>query len=170
MAPAAEARDLGQHIQLSSDKVVVRPLTERVAQQVALLKSFKTNGRVHPAEAGTAVGKQGFLCSSLHGRIGRTACRALFERQHSSRSEMTRSLEFAIDLSIQVLTDPIPRVHRFDDSFRLPPLVYIDAFFETGGACYNLSTGAAAPWLANTSLTAANGIGGIIFLPQGQAW
>ena len=82
---------------------------------------------------------------------------------------MTRSLEFAIDLSIQVLNDPIPRVHRFVDSFRLPPLVYIDAFFETGGACYNLSTGEAAPWLANTSLTAANGIGGIIFLPQGQA-
>eukprot|EP00435_Cladocopium_sp_Y103_P034639 s1626_g9.t1 len=70
---------------LSSDhKLLVEPKPTRVANLIRVIDSVLESGELSPALAASIVGKFGFLCSTLYGKVGRCCTGPLRTRQYQS--------------------------------------------------------------------------------------
>ena len=93
------------------------------------------HNRLTPAEAATLAGKLNFVSSSLFGRMGRSAVKAIYGRQHSPSPN--DKLTFALRASMEtirhiLLHTPPKQIPMSLQPPPTPPVIYTDAFFEMG--------------------------------------
>ena len=100
----------------------------RLANFEALVESILARGALPPSLASSLLGKFGFLCSTLFGKLGRCCTGPLRERQYSasSNSALTEPMRQALHLMCRLIRAAPPRGFRFDDHTR-PLLLYTDA-------------------------------------------
>lgn len=103
----------------------VEPKPSRVKNLQRMIQCVLTSDELSPALAATVVGKFGFLCSTLFGRVGRCCTGALRARQYQNNSFVTPTLRTSLRLMHHFLdVSPFREVRYMND----PPIIlYTDA-------------------------------------------
>ena len=94
-------------------KLVLKAKPSRVQNLKEMISAVKARQDLSPALAASIVGKFGFLCSTLFGKVGRCCTAPLRHRQYSPSlaTALTPVLSKAMDLMVKFLDScPPPRV------------------------------------------------------------
>ena len=108
-------------------KLILKAKPSRVQNLKEMIKTVKARQDLSPALAASIVGKFGFLCSTLFGKVGRCCTAPLRHRQYSPSlaTALTPVLSNAMDLMIKFLESCPPReLHLFHSQ---PVILYTDA-------------------------------------------
>ena len=108
--------------------LVITPKPSRVANLYALIDGVLSAGALTSAQAASIIGKFGFLCSTLYGKVGRCATHALRARQYAASADtsLTSSLRTSLLLIQTFATSCPPRQIRLGQTSP-PILLYTDA-------------------------------------------
>ena len=98
----------------------VAPKPSRVENLQRTIKQILATEELSPALAASVVGKFGFLCSTLFGKVGRCCTGALRHRQYSSCSSSSLTPELQFHSRWWVTSSALPHLERFNCTF--PPL------------------------------------------------
>eukprot|EP00435_Cladocopium_sp_Y103_P046884 s338_g13.t1 len=130
--PAEVAQVLGVAFNtksLQTQKVLlVEPKPTRVQNLCFLIDQVLETNSLGPNLAASILGKFGFLCSTMFGKVGRCCTGALRARQYQQHSELTLTPEIITSLNLMKIfakTAPVRQL-KVDDS-RGPILLYTDA-------------------------------------------
>ena len=130
--PAEVSHVLGVAFNLQSlarEKVLgVEPKPLRVSNFLVLVDNILEKNCLPPSVAASLLGKFGFLCSTLFGKLGRFCTGAIRERQYSSslQFDLTPLQTLSLRLMRHVVQIAPKRSCRFGSSLR-PILLYTDA-------------------------------------------
>ena len=108
-------------------KLLISAKPSRIANLTQVIHLCLTKGELSPALAASIVGKFGFLCSTLFGKVGRCCTGSLRARQYSSypHSNLTPALRTSLQLMLLFLQHSPSREVR---SHQTPPVIlYTDA-------------------------------------------
>ena len=111
----------------SQKSFLVQAKPSRVANLRTTISQILENETLSAAQAASIVGKFGFLCSTLFGKVGRCCTGPLRQRQyslHPSRS-LTKSLRPSLQLMLQFLEFSPSR--RISINYDSPVVLYTDA-------------------------------------------
>ena len=92
--------------------------------------SILEDRQLTPQKAGKIAGKSAFLTRTVMGRVGRVAAKALYARQYSNASHMSRGLEGALWALLDIVLKARPRAVSLDIEKPRRPRVYADAFVK----------------------------------------
>ena len=111
----------------SERRINISAKPSRILNLTHIIDSILSSGDLSPAVAASIVGKFGFLCSTLFGKVGRCCTAALRHRQYSSAYQ--RAITPEIRLSLQLMKQFL---HNCPDrelklSHESPLLMYTDA-------------------------------------------
>ena len=114
---------------IGSSKIFsVKAKPSRVAGLKVTIEDILQKGVLTPSVAASVVGKYGFLCSTLFGKVGRFASLGVRAREHSSSSDLKidHNLETSLRLMVEFITTCRPReIHM--GSVPSPVILYTDA-------------------------------------------
>ena len=108
--------------------LLVTPKPSRVSNLCSLIDGILTANTLTSGQAASVIGKFGFLCSTLYGKVGRCATHALRARQYSTSPDttLTPALQTSLRLIQSFATQCPPREVRL--GWSAPPAVlYTDA-------------------------------------------
>lgn len=136
-SPGKEGEVLGLEVELSSPQTRVSVSMARRAKLLQAIAGILFGGRLLPGSAGSLVGKLGFACSGIFGRVGRAALQPLYRRQHARRGStaLSRPLRSALGFFVTLLEDPPPRVFHSPSAARPPVVIYTDG---NGAGCLGI--------------------------------
>ena len=108
--------------------LLVQPKPQRRRNFRTLVENILANDFLPPSLAASVVGKFGFLCSTLFGKVGRFCTGHLRERQYSQQSSytLTPPLRLSLRLMVHIITIAPDRSCNFGPR-RRPCLLYTDA-------------------------------------------
>lgn len=100
----------------------------RRANFVKLVQKILEDDFLPPSLAASVVGKFGFLCSTLFGKVGRCCTGPLRRRQYSqgTQTSLDDSLKSCLKLMIKIIQLSPPRTFSLDDN-PAPAILYTDA-------------------------------------------
>ena len=109
-------------------KLIIEPKPTRRSNLVIIIDGVLQDNFLAPSLAASIVGKFGFLCSTLYGKVGRCCTAALRVRQYSTSSDCSLNPQLRVSLQLMKLftIHSTPReyiVNRTDP----PLLLYTDA-------------------------------------------
>lgn len=109
-------------------KLIIEPKPTRRSNLVTIIDRVLQDNFLAPSLAASIVGKFGFLCSTLYGKVGRCCTAALRVRQYSTSSDCSLNPQLRVSLQLMKLftIHSTPReyiVNRTDP----PLLLYTDA-------------------------------------------
>ena len=109
-------------------KLIIEPKPTRRSNLVIIIDKVLQDNFLAPSLAASIVGKFGFLCSTLYGKVGRCCTAALRVRQYSTSSDCSLNPQLRVSLQLMKLftIHSTPReyiVNRTDP----PLLLYTDA-------------------------------------------
>lgn len=112
----------------SERKIMVEPKPTRKKNLVFLIDRILSSGELQPTIAASLVGKFGFLCSTMYGKVGRCCTGAIRARQYSLSGDVSLSKEIVISLKLMKLfvEKSSPRMQSVDPQ-TAPILLYTDA-------------------------------------------
>ena len=114
---------------VADDRVlIITPKPSRIANLCSLIDGILATDTLTSGQAASVIGKFGFLCSTLYGKVGRCATHALRARQYSisSDSSLTPPLRTSLRLIQTFTTNCPPRQIRLG-SEQKPLILYTDA-------------------------------------------
>ena len=111
----------------SERRINVSAKPSRIVNLIHTIDSILSSGDLSPAVAASIVGKFGFLCSTLFGKVGRCCTAALRHRQYSSAYQraITPEIRLSLQLMKQFLRNCPDRELKL--SHESPLLMYTDA-------------------------------------------
>eukprot|EP00435_Cladocopium_sp_Y103_P040890 s1234_g11.t1 len=108
--------------------LLVEPKASRVTNLTNLIHKILEDNYLSPSLAASLIGKFGFLCSTLFGKVGRCCTQSIRARQYGNPDEvaLTRELRISLRLMELFVTTAPHRQLKLDHD--LPPLIlYTDA-------------------------------------------
>ena len=110
-------------------KLFVCPKPSRVQNLTAELRRVVKDNRLVPSHAARVVGKFGFVCETMFGRVGRAATGAVRARQYQKggTSKLTPHLRASLGLMIAFLQVTPPREVNLRPRSKNPCVLYTDA-------------------------------------------
>lgn len=130
--PSANTEVLGvifDTTEIGSDQVLhVRPKPSRVQNLSTTIDEAMKSGSMNSALAASVVGKFGFLCSTMYGKVGRCAALGVRARQYWSNTDdsITPTLRTSLLLMKEFLKHSPPRKLKLKQQ-KQPFLLYTDA-------------------------------------------
>lgn len=113
---------------ISEKKLWLQPKPSRKANIVTLIDKILGDNHLPPSLAASLVGKFGFLCSTLFGKIGRCCTGALRARQYSTSGDCSLDWHLRISLSLmKFFVEHAPERHFLLREKEPPMLLYTDA-------------------------------------------
>lgn len=130
--PSSVAHVLGVVINTEALRVqrllLVEPKATRRDNLVAIIDKVMFDNYLAPSLAASILGKFGFLCSTLYGKIGRCCTGAVRGRQYSMSSDCTLTHSLRVSLTLMKLFSKMAPPREFPLSRTSPPvLLYTDA-------------------------------------------
>ena len=108
--------------------LLVEPKPTRVTNLTTLINKILDDNFLSPSLAASLLGKFGFLCSTLFGKVGRCCTQAVRARQYGNPDEVTLTRELRISLHLMILfANTAPRRELSLDRQLPPLLLYTDA-------------------------------------------
>ena len=108
--------------------LLVEPKPTRRANLVAIIDKVLADDYLAPSLAASILGKFGFLCSTLYGKVGRCCTGAVRGRQYSSSVDCSLSTSIRVSLTLMKLFCKMAPPRRFAlDQQKPPALLYTDA-------------------------------------------
>ena len=108
-------------------RLLISPKPSRVSNLVQVIHTCLAKGELSPALAASIVGKFGFLCSTLFGKIGRCCTGSLRARQYSSFAHVALTPALRVSLQLMLLFlrhSPVREVRTHQSP---PVILYTDA-------------------------------------------
>ena len=109
-------------------KLIIEPKPTRRANLVIIIDKILQDNFLAPSLAASLVGKFGFLCSTLYGKVGRCCTAALRGRQYATGNDCTLNRQLRISLQLMRLftLNSAPREYVVNRT-EPPLLLYTDA-------------------------------------------
>ena len=108
--------------------LLVEPKATRRDNLVAIIDKVMHDNYLAPSLAASILGKFGFLCSTLYGKIGRCCTGAVRGRQYSMSSDCTLTHALRVSLTLMKLFSKMAPPREFPLNRTSPPvLLYTDA-------------------------------------------
>ena len=169
--PSCEMKDLGAIVGLAPDGIRIAQCPLRAKAQRRALKEVCESNELSPTLAGRLAGKGSYLATQVNGRVGRAALKPLFGRQHTStpNRKLTHALRAGCVSLMHILDWAPPRFVPFAPSTSKAPVLLADAFFQVGGARWNVGdSDMPAVWPAESLDDCANGLGAVLLPVDGS--
>ena len=113
---------------ITQSLLLVEPKPTRRANLVHMINSVLESGTLSPTTAASLIGKFGFLCSTLYGKIGRCCTNAVRIRQYSTSSDTSLDRSLIISLKLMRKFADIAKPRQLSLKGSEPPLIlYTDA-------------------------------------------
>jgi len=113
---------------ISQSLLLVEPKPTRRTNLVHMINSVLESGTLSPTTAASLIGKFGFLCSTLYGKIGRCCTNAVRIRQYSISSDTSLDSSLIISLKLMKKFAEIAKPRQLSLKGRAPPcILYTDA-------------------------------------------
>ena len=111
----------------SERKLLIKAKPTRVSNLITQIDKILEHNELSPAQAGSIVGKFGFLCSTLFGKVGRCCTAALRHRQYSitPARKLTPQIISSLQLMKRFLVESPTRELKLHH--QRPVIVYTDA-------------------------------------------
>jgi hypothetical protein len=133
--PANEHKIQGVLLQIQEDYITVKPTPDRQLKIRHMIQTALTTDRLTPTEAATMAGKLNFLATTVAGRVGRSATKLIYQRQHqlTGNNKLTPQLRMALEAILWLTFNAPPRtIPLTNKQHHAVPLVYTDAYFLAG--------------------------------------
>ena len=112
---------------LKQGKIVVSAKPSRIANLETMILGILARGELSPALAASVVGKFGFLCSTLFGKVGRCCTGALRARQYASHKVTYLTPQISISLKLMLHFIHSSPSREVPLELRAPIILYTDA-------------------------------------------
>ena len=134
--PATKHKMQGVFIEFKGNQAIISACKRRVRRLLQWIQQIKAKQCLPPEEAKTFAGKAGFVASSLFGRVGRCAMRAIWTRAASNdhgpaADKMSPGIEDSLENLTSILLNAPPRSMTMNYSGRRA-IIYTDAYFKLG--------------------------------------
>ena len=108
--------------------LLVEPKQTRRENLVAIIDKVLLDGYLAPSLAASVLGKFGFLCSTLYGKVGRCCTGAVRGRQYSTSSDCSLTPALRVSLVLMKLFSTMAPPREFSLNKAAPPaILYTDA-------------------------------------------
>lgn len=130
--PSETANVLGVIINTSSllqqRFLLVEPKPTRKKNLIFMIDRILSSGELLPSVAASLIGKFGFLCSTMYGKVGRCCTNSIRARQYSlsADSSLSRDLIISLKLMKAFVETASPRMQSVDPPDQ-PVILYTDA-------------------------------------------
>lgn len=112
----------------SQRKLLIEPKASRRANLVSLICKVKNDDYLPPTLAASIVGKFGFLCSTLFGKVDRCCTASIRTRQYSNSSDYSLSESIRVTLALIKIFVQHCKPRQATVKHPEPPsIIYIDA-------------------------------------------
>ena len=171
---AQEPRDKhkmqGVFIHFQDNKVIISPCKKRVKKLLAWMAKIRHKKKLPAEEAKTLAGKTGFVATSMFGRVGRCAMRAIWMRAASNDSSdqadtMTPAIEDSLKNLMTILLTCPPRTIDLNYTGKTA-IIYTDAFFTLGEQTVKVGKGREIPDKWQVKDVTSNGWGFVVIPDQ----
>jgi hypothetical protein len=108
--------------------LLVEPKPTRVANLTSLINKILDDDFLSPSLAASLLGKFGFLCSTMFGKVGRCCTQSIRARQYGNPDEVTLTRNIRVSLHLMHLFTNTAPCRELPLDHQLPPLIlYTDA-------------------------------------------
>jgi hypothetical protein len=170
--PAINSLLLGVDFEINPSMIIVQPTHRRRQKLCVFIKNALDRNVLSKSEAAKLAGKLVFLQSTLFGRLGRSALKAIYGRQYSTtpNNKFMRAIRAALSVFLQFPSTAKPRSISLTPLRSMVPLIYADAFFKLGEQTFAAgSQTIPLDWKSEVATTSPNGWGAIVFLSH-EVW
>eukprot|EP00435_Cladocopium_sp_Y103_P068688 s178_g32.t1 len=107
--------------------LLVEPKASRVANLVSLVDKVLADNFLSPSLAASLLGKFGFLCSTMFGKVGRCCTQSIRARQYGNPDEITLTRDIRVSLNLMKLFATTAPSRQLTLDAELPPLILYTA-------------------------------------------
>ena len=106
----------------------IEPKPTRRKNLIFMIDRILSMGELQPSVAASLIGKFGFLCSTMYGKVGRCCTNSIRARQYSLSGDTSLNRDIVISLKLMKLftESASPRMQSVDDC-QQPVILYTDA-------------------------------------------
>ena len=114
---------------MTEQLLLVASKASRVANLTAEILEIRRQNFLSPSHAARIIGKFGFVCEAMFGKVGRAATGALRARQYQTKGghHLTNSLLISLGLVVAFMHTTPPRFVKMCKSSTPPNILYTDA-------------------------------------------